>query len=512
VVVDATNLPAELARGRELYAKRAWVEACETLLRVDALAPLEVADLWRVGWAAGLSGRDEAMLGALERVYQAQLESPDVQRQANAARAAFWLGFRLGHLGEASRASAWLSRAERLVERVGDCVELGYLHLPKIRRHFQAGEYELAHACAARAVEIGQRFGELDLLAFGRNLQGRILLRQAKLAEGLALLDEAMLAVTGGELSPIIMGLVYCAAIDSCQGVYALDRAREWTTSLRGWCEAEPQQSTFTGACMVSRSEIMEIGGQWSESLEEAGRAAQQYLRSLGPPAAAEAIYRQAEIHRLRGELETAEERYRESSQHGREPQPGLALLRLVQGRADAALQAMRRLVSATTSPLARAKLAPAFVEVLLANGALEEARGAANELEATATTWGTELLTALSAQTRGSVELGDLDSALLEIDAARSVFSQLGAAPDLAAIDALTSSAPAEPNNSSGLSVRELEVLRLVASGKTNKLIARQLCLSEKTVDRHVSNILAKLCVPSRAAATAHAYEHKLL
>jgi DNA-binding NarL/FixJ family response regulator len=297
----------------------------------------------------------------------------------------------------------------------------------------------------------------------------------------------------------------------------------------------------------------LEVGGKWPEALAEAQHAAKLYLESLGAAAAGEAFYRQAEIHRLRGELGDAEARYVDASSSGRDPQPGLSLLRLAQGRIDAALQALRRALSGASLAAARAKLLPALVEAALAAGIPREARSAADELAQLAELFGTDMLQALALRARGAVELaegdaraaaaslreafallqqlnapyhaaqarlllacayqalGDAEGALLEAQAARSCFAQLGAVSDLRALDALLAR-PAPAPGACGLSPRELEVLRLVASGKTNKLIAQELCLSEKTVDRHVSNILTKLDVPSRAAATAHAYENKLI
>jgi DNA-binding NarL/FixJ family response regulator len=348
------------------------------------------------------------------------------------------------------------------------------------------------------------------------------------------------------------MGLICCGAIDICQSVYALDRAREWTRALGTWCDGQPQLVTFTGACMVSRAEILEMAGDWPEALAEAGRAAQCYLDSLGARASAEARYRQGEILRLQGELSAAENFYAEASQHGWDPQPGLALLRLAQGRPDTALYAIRRASGDASEPFRRARLLPALVEILLANGAVSEARDASNELETVANGFGSALLQALAARARGAVEqsegnaqaaagslrrafdalqalnapylaaqaraalarayqtLGDEDGARLECAAARAVFAELGAVHDLRALGAFAQASPEQKPG--GLSSRELEVLRLIALGKTNKSIAGHLFLAEKTIDRHVSNILAKLDVPSRAAATAYAYEHKLL
>jgi DNA-binding NarL/FixJ family response regulator len=322
------------------------------------------------------------------------------------------------------------------------------------------------------------------------------------------------------------------------------------------WLDEQPQALQFTGTCLVHRAELMELGGAWSDALEEAVRA------ETRREAKADALYQQAEIHRLRGELAQAEDAYARASQQGREPLPGLALLRLAQGRSDAAASSMRRIVAATKEPLQRARYLPAHVEVMLAVGSVEEAEAAASDLAQTAAAFGTEVLHTIAAQARAAVllargsahdaveplreallvwrkldapylaarlhallarayaQLGDADAADMAQSAAREGFVELGAAPDLAALDAAGAqptvsarpSAQGREQASHNLSARELQVLRLVASGRTNRTIAAELFLSEKTVDRHVSNIFDKLDVSSRAAATAHAYEHKLV
>lgn len=539
----------DVAEGRERYAARAWLDAYEALTRADSGAPLAVEDLWKLWRSASLSGHASAAFGALERIYQAQLE----QAPAEAARAAFWLGFRL-MVTEPSRGQGWLARAERALERApAPCVEHGYLEIPRVRLAFFGGRLDEALSRARVAAEVGERFADLDLVTFARHLQGRVLVRLGRLDEGFKLLDEAMLSVTGGELSPAVTGLVYCSAIDICQGVLAFDRVRQWSDSLTDWCRAQPQLTIFSGACLLCRAEVLELGGRWPEAFEEAQRAARAYEDSYGPNTGAEAIYRQGEIQRLRGELDAAEASYREASQQGRDPQPGLALLRHAQGKTEVAVNALRRASAALTQPWARSKLLPSLVDILLAAGAVEEASAAAAELEQIAQLFPTEALIALGRRARGAVQLAegdaqaallslreafatlqaleapylvaqtrvllacacqalaDEDGARLEIDAARVLFERLGAVSDVRAIDALQARAR-ETTSVAGLTGRELEVLRLVASGKTNKLIARELCLSEKTVDRHVSNILRKLDVPSRAAATAFAYENKLV
>jgi ATP/maltotriose-dependent transcriptional regulator MalT len=516
------------------------------LSRADRARTLSGEDLERLANSAYLLGKDDEYLGALERAHRAHAEAGANLR---AVRCAFWLGLRLMFRGEAARANGWLSRAQRMLECEGrECVEHGYLLLPAVNRELGAGNPEAAYAAAERAAAIGDRFGEADLSASARHLQGRVLIEQGQVARGLALLDEAMLAVSGGGVSPLVAGLAYCSVIDGCQQVYALARAHEWTSALAKWCDERPQMVAFTGVCMVHRAEIMQMHGAWNDAMREAQRACERCAQVSNREAAAAAYYQRAEVYRMRGEFAAAEDAYRAASQWGWEPQPGLALLRLAQGRVDAAAAAMRRVTSAAAAPSRRARLLPAHIEVMLAADDPEEARRACRELGEIARSFGSSELEALAAQARGAIALaegdpaaavgplrdawrtwqqaqapyaaartrmllglacralGDEDGAKLELGAARAAFAELGAAPDLARIDSLGES------SRHGLTPRELQVLRLVATGKTNKAIAAELSLSEKTIDRHVSNIFAKLDVASRAAATAYAYQHRLM
>lgn len=551
------ELSEALRRGRACYERREWNEAFEALSLADQATPLTAEDLHRLAWSAGLTARDEQMLAAYERTYHSLLATG---HELAAARAAFWIGFRLLARGEPAGASGWLGRAQRHVDaQACECVEQGYLLLPAGQRHLQTGEAEAAHECAERAAQIGERFREQDLIAFARNLQGRALLNQGHVDKGLALLDEAMVAASGNELSPIVTGIVYCSAIASCHRVFALDRIREWTAALSTWVDSQPQLGLFTGHCLVHRAEVLEMNGAWPEAVEEARLAVKRCVRNIEREAAGRAHYQQAEIHRLRGEIELAEAAYREASRSGFEPQPGLALLRLLQGDTDAAATASRRVIAATQERFARTRFLPAHVEIMLAVGDLDEARAASAELQETADSQSTDVLYAIAAHARASVRLaegnpqaalepaqqafriwqrtgapylaarlrlllgracaalGDRDGARLELTGAREVFEGLGARPALATVDAIEATLRAGVKNGPpaahrGLTERELQVLRLIARGLTNKGIAQELSLSEKTVDRHVSNIFSKLDVSARAAATALAYERKLI
>ena len=526
------------------------MDAYKLLSHADQAAPLGAEDLELLATAAFMIGREDDCLSSLERAYHVYLDAGEA---LCAVRCAFWLGMNLALRGEMGRATGWLGRAQRLVEREErDCVERGYLLVPVMLRHEAIGDWEAAYATAADAAEIGERFGDADLLALAVHEQGCALIQQGRIEEGLGLLDEAMVAVTAGELSPIVTGIVYCSVITGCQEVYALHRAREWTAALTRWCEQQPDMVSFTGRCLVHRAEIMELHGAWRDALEEARRAHQRCVQGNNRSAAAQAFYRQGEVHRLQGRFSAAEEAYRDSSRYGWEPQPGLALLRLAQENDDAAAAAIRRAVGETTEPLKRARLLPAYVEIMLAVGDAEEARSACRELQEISAQYKSGMLGAMVAHAEGAVALaegdaraallalrrawqvwqelevpyeaarvrvliglacralGDDDTAALELEAARGVFAQLGATPDLARVDSLTRRAPS--GDAHGLTLRELQVLRLVAAGETNRAIATELVLSGRTVDRHVSNIFAKLGVSSRAAATAYAYKHQLV
>jgi ATP/maltotriose-dependent transcriptional regulator MalT len=500
--------------------------------------------------AAYLLGRVEDCLGALQRAQQLHVEGGDLRR---AARCALWLGFHLSTRGDLAQASGWHGRANRLLEHEEqECAEHGYLLISVAFQHLMAGDYAEARERLVQAAGIGARAGDADVVAFALQLQGRALVREGRVGEGLALLDEAMVAVVAGELSPIVAGTVYCGMIDACQEISEWRRAQEWTEALTAWCGKQPDMVTFTGRCLVHRAEILQLHGAWSEAVQEAKQALERFARAADNDATGAACYQQAELSRLAGDFAAAEDAYQQASRWGHEPQPGLALLRLAQGKSEVAAAASRRVVAETTERFRRVKLLPAHVEIMLTVGDLRAAQDAAGELTEIAGGYGTPALRAVADHARGAVllaegevqaalvvlraawqvwreleapyeaararvlvglacrALGDEEAAAMELDAARSVFAQLGATPELARLEALAHRDTAA--RAHGLTARELQVLRLLATGTTNRVIAGELFVAEKTVDRHVSNIFAKLGVSWRAAATAYAYQHRLL
>ena len=531
-------------------AAASWPDTFEALSSADQAGELGAAELERLATSAYMLGRRREYLAVLERAYRAHLEADDA---LSALRCAFWIGVTLASGGEMGQAGGWLGRAQRLLERQeGEHVEAGYLLLPLVFQREAAGDLEAAAGTAAEAAAVGERFDDPDLFALAAHEQGHLLIRLGRPREGLALLDESMVAVTAGELSPIASGIVYCGVILACQEAHELGRAREWTAALSAWCERQPDLVAFTGRCLVHRSEILQLGGDWSEALEEARRATERCLCGENPAAAGDACYRRGEIHRLGGHFGKAEEAYREASGHGREPQPGRALMRLARGKVDAAEAAIRRLEAEVMEPSKRAGLLPAYIEIMLAVDDQDAAREACAELESLAQRQESAALAAMAAQARGATELaaadpraalgalrracegwqqleapyesarvrellglacrelGDNEAAGMELEAARAGFARLGAATDLARVGTLAEIASAVTPH--GLTRRELEVLRRISAGRSNKAIAAELVLSVRTVDRHVSNIYAKLGVSSRAAATSFAHEHQLI
>ncbi len=543
---EGTEL-ARLEQGRRSFGQKAWADAYDHLSAAQTEGGLGVEDLERLAAAAYLTGRDRECADIWARAHNECMSHGEVAR---AARCAFWLSFGLINKGEMARAGGWLARAQKLLEDSNlDCAERGYLLVPMALGRLAEGDAAAALDTFADAFAIGERFRDPDLMAFGRLGHGQSLIELGARGKGLALLDEVIVAVSAGEVSPMVVGLVYCAAIDACQETFDVRRAKEWTTALSAWCDSQPDLVPYRGQCLVHRAEIMALHGDWRDAADEVQRACE---RLSGQPAVGAAFYQQGELYRLRGHFAEAEDAYRLASQWGREPQPGLALLRLAQGQVDAAQAAIRRVVDETEGRAARSRLLGPYVEIMLAQNDVAAARRGAEELCEIAARLDIAFLHALAAQATAAVlvaegevrsalpvlrkawaawrdieapydaarvrlligracqALGDRDTAEMEFDAARLGFQQLGAAIDVAKVEAFASKAP--PGGPRGLTARETEVLTLVATGKTNREISSALVISEHTVARHVQNIFAKLDVSSRTAASAFAFEHGLV
>jgi DNA-binding CsgD family transcriptional regulator len=521
------------SEARQAYDARAWARAFELFAAADRL---DAEDLDRYAVSAMLLGRLEEYYAIRERAYEQALAEGDL---LSAAAAALWSGMQRMVAGDVVIGGGWLARAARLVEEDGtDSIPAAFL---RMSQGFAAGDVESAVAISREAVEAGRRLGSKDLVGLALHQEGLFLLEAGRSAEGLAKLDEAMVELTSGSLSPMVTGIVYCGAISGCWSVYELRRAEEWTAAMTRWCEAQPDLANFNGECKVRRAELKQLRGAWTDARADLARVSPADVDLWAAGAAA---YIRGDLDRLQGRFDSAEECFAEASRLGYDPQPGLALLRLAQGSVQAAAAMIRRCLAETQDDAKRVEVHFAATEILLAAGDAEAASCAADALSDRATKCRTTILYALTAQAQAMIQLadgkpdgaltparsalrrwvelrapyqegrtrlliadacralGDGESADRETAAARQIFEELGAAPDLARIHGAGQL----------LSPREIEVLRLIATGATNRAIAAQLVLSERTVDRHVSNIFTKLGVSSRSAATAYGFEHKLV
>jgi DNA-binding CsgD family transcriptional regulator len=533
---------------RESARTGPWLHVYEDLGARDpgALLPVDLEALAEAAW--WLCRTDES-IAARQRAYAAFREAGDDRGAARTAARLFHDHF---YRGERAVAVGWLRRGSRHLERDRGVVEWGWLRFAEAELHLHQGPLEEAVDGAAQAIRLARLHGDADLAAVGMQLQGRALIAQGKLDEGLALLDEAMTCVLAGELAPLYTGWVYCSVILACKDLADLQRASEWTQAARVWCQALPATTPYSqGLCRIYRGEVLALRGAWAEAEAELRRAHQELLPHR-PQGAAEASYGVGEVLRRRGDLLRAERAFVRAQQLGWDPQPGMALLRLAQGRVEVAAAALRAtLASPTVDRFARARLLAAQVEVSIAAGALDQARDAARELARVADGLSSAVVGATASTAQGALHLaqgepaaaleelrrglggwrklqlpyeeakarlligttqrmlGDEEGGRIEIDAARAGFARLGAAADARHAAALLQRPRASPRM---LTDREVQVLRLVASGNSNRDIAGALQISEHTVARHVQNILAKLGVSSRAAATSHAHTKGLL
>ena len=533
-----------LLQAREAYERGDWVLAFDRLRGAGDLGP---EDSMALATSAYLLGNVDDAVRALQAGYQDRIRYGDSR---GAVRFAFWLGLVLNLRGEMAVGGGWVARAQRLLEsEAEDVVERGYLLIHEFFQHLDRGDFARADATAACVVETGRRFEDHDLIAQGLVMQGRIMIYFGRVPEGLALLDEAMIEISTAEVSPIVAGMVYCSMIEACQELSDFSRAASWTTALTKWCDAQPGLVPFTGQCSLHRGQIMRLRGAYDEALAEYALAQRRYQAEGTPAPAGRALTEQGDVLRIRGKLDEAEAAYRQAAELGHEPQPGLALLWLARSRTTAAISAINRLVAEAKRPVHRSWMLPAAVEVLVSAGLVDQAREHSDELAGIASAFGNPAVQAMAAYAvavvslafgetekalsnarescrlwndvgspyeaararvlvaRALRELGDESSATTEFAVARRAFAQVGAAPAAHEVDKLLGL-----ERPGGLTEREVEVLRLVAAGRSNHEIARVLVLSQKTVERHLSNIFTKLDVSSRTAAAAYAHERGLM
>jgi DNA-binding CsgD family transcriptional regulator/tetratricopeptide (TPR) repeat protein len=529
-----------LDRARSLFERKRWAECCRLLEAADRGHPLEPDDLERLATAAYLLHRDDDSESALTRAHQAFLERGDVE---GAARCASRIAFGLLQRGAAGPASGWFARAERLLDDAqADSVVRGYLLIPVAIRNIVQGNPSAGHTTFDRIAGIARRFGDRELASVACHGRGRALIRLGHVAAGVAMLDEAMAAVTAGDVSPVMAGDVYCSVLEGCQETFDVRRAYEWTASLARWCAGQRGLVRYQGECLLYRAEVMQLRGRWTDAARDAHEACRLLMAR---PIAGAAFYRLGEIHRLRTEYADAESAYGEASERGRKPQPGLSLLRLAKGEIDAAAAAIRNALLDAQTQAARARVLAAAVEILLPAGDVGTAQTASVELSQVASAIGAPLLQAMSDHAAGAVCLttGDMPGASTHLERAREAWIALsmpydeartrlllakvcerrgdgdGVAAEAAAAERLLAqlegerSAHLPPGGPNGtLSRREVEVLRLLATGRTNREIGEVLFISVKTVARHVSNIFDKLGVSSRTAAASVAHRHNLI
>jgi DNA-binding NarL/FixJ family response regulator len=509
------------------------------------------ADCERAAIGAYLLGADDECARHWEAAHRAAYAAGDL---GESARYAFWLGFGLMMRGQAAPANGWLSRAEALVaENAAECPAAGYLLIPRCLVEIDGGDAAEAAAMAVRATEIGERFGDADLCAFGTLAHGQALIATGQPDAGVARLDDVMVSVTANELGPITTGIVYCGVILECMDLFDLRRASEWTNALAGWCDSRPDMVPFRGQCFVHRSQLEQANGDWTAAVVSAQNA-RRALADPPHPAVGLAHYQEGEMHRLLGDSEKAQYHYRQAGRHGHDPMPGLAFLTLARGDGGAAAAMIRRAIHECGPAGPRPALLSGAVEIFCSTGDFVAATAAAEKLSAIAARSSSVVLHAAAGQGGATVmlakgdapaalaelrtaaqawqslhmpydaakasvlrglacaALGDRASAEMEFDSARDTFTQLGATTDLAHASSLSVDLAQRPYQESSLSAREREVLTLLAAGRSNREIAERLVVSPHTVARHVEHIYTKLGVSNRTAATAYAYEHHLV
>ena len=537
-----------LERAQAAYGRRDWAAAREAFGAAADAGGLGAEDRFALARCCWWLGDLVAGARHLEEAHRVALDQGD---PGTAAYIALELGFVTLLRGDEPVGSGWIGRAARLAEPLPEGPIHGYLAIAlEVEPGLASGAADEVLDAARRVQDLGRRHGDPTLVAAGLISEGRARVQAGEVTEGLALVDEAMVAVLADEVEDIIAGNLYCTTIEICRELGDLRRMVRWTEAFQGWLDTGPSTGMFAGDCRVHRVQLFLLHGDWDDAEEEATRACEQ-LADVSTINAAEAWYELGELRRCRGDLHGAEEAYEIAHRLGVDPQPGLALLRLAQGRTAAAATAIHAaLLAAGQDRVRRVALRAAQVEIAVAGSKLDVAQEACEELAEFAAGAVGPALVAQAATARGRVALaeerpdqavgplreaartwleldvpyqaartgvllaraytalGDREAADRELAAAAPVFARLGAQLDMAQIAELRGAEP----RPGGLSDRELEVLRLVAEGRSNPEIAEALVISRRTVARHLSNIFTKLRVTSRTQAARFAFDHGLL
>lgn len=536
----------QLETARKHHRASRWAKACEGYAAADGATALGVKDLESWAESAQVIGRIGEAVMVLGRCFELRAEAGQVHE---ATRTAYWLWS--AHVfcrGEFGIAAGWVERARALADEQGTG-ECGWLLVPQAYRCIGSGDFRSAAGILHRAAELGRGRSDVDLVTIATTMRGRASLKLGLLEDGLALLDAAMVRILTRATSPRATSVMYCAAIGSCYEVQELARAAEWSVALDHWLGTLPQLGgAYFGNCRIYRAMLMRLRGDWARAEAELERACRD-LAVDGRLVAGHAWYELGELRRLRG-APGAAEAFEQATALGHVAQPGLGLLRLGEGDAQAAGAGLRRALAEQDQVDARLALLPAAIETCIAANRVAEALEVLPELERAARTYPTTATLAVLDAACGAVALaeeraadalvllraasgrwreldapyetalvgvrigeacralGDEEGALMELRASLETFERLGAAPDASRARVLLSGGTGQL---ASLSSREVEVLRLIATGSTNAEIAKRLYLSERTVHRHVSNILTKLGVRSRTAAAMQAVRHGL-
>lgn len=535
-----------LTAAREAYARGDWMVARDGFLTAREERPLGPGDLAALSDAAWWLGLTDETLVVAEEAYHQFLQQGDKPR---AAHLALDIGFLSMLRGDVAFGSGWISRAERTLVGEPECAEHALLAYASAQDALAADELDAALASARQIQDIGRRHEDPTTQAIGLVVEGLTLIKRGDIEDGVARLDEAMLPVTAGQVAPAWAGNIYCQMMATCHELADVRRAREWTAATERWCEGFTSAAMFAGICRVHRAQLLALEGRWERAEQESLRVCRD-LAGMNVDVVAEGHYQVGEMRRLRGDFAAAMRAYEQAQGLGRDPQPGIALVRLAEGHPhDAATSIRAALVGAANDRVARARLCAGFVEIALANGDVAAAQDAVDELERFAGTYPRGAFQATAGQAQGAVwiakgsadkalpllrdalrdwqalgapyetakvrvllaqayrQVGDTDGSSRELEHAAEAFRTLGARPDS---DRSTTMRRREVLPG-GLTPREAQVLACVAAGQRNRDIAVSLHISEKTVARHLSNIFTKLGLSSRTEAAAYAFDHGL-